>query len=50
MRKMGNTLQILVRISEMKKPLVRPKRRWRITVKIDFKEIFYENVVLKKLL
>jgi hypothetical protein len=43
-RYMRNAYKILLGISEGKKPLGRPRLRWKYNINIDFREIGWEGV------
>jgi hypothetical protein len=44
MGQMRNAYKLLVRKPEGKRPLVRPRRRWECKVRMDLKEIRWEDV------
>jgi hypothetical protein len=44
MREMRNTYRILVGKSEGKRPLVKPRRTWEDTSKMNLREIWFEDV------
>jgi hypothetical protein len=44
MREMRNAYRILIGKPEAKRPLGRPRRRWEDNIRMDLKEIGYQNV------
>jgi hypothetical protein len=44
MDEVRNTYKIFIGKSSGKKPLVRPKHRWKVNIKLDLGEIDYEGL------